>query len=188
MAIPSPAEYVTPPAVLMVYVSTPVSDVDFVTVTLLPWATLIRLRTAALPVSEMLSRFTLALPVLRDEIELLIAVIDVLIVPIAVVCSPTVVCNELILDAFSPIAVVCPLTVVCNVLIAVVLAPTFVFKVPTLMEESVPPSLTSSAILPELIVALDSVAPVRVVLVRLAPSIVANFASAASIVYASVIP
>ena len=70
-----------------------------------------------MPVSVILSKSTLALPVLRDEIELLIPVIDVLISPIAVVCPLTVVCNELILDALAPIAVVCPLTVVCNVLI-----------------------------------------------------------------------
>ena len=212
MAIPSPAEYVTPPAVLMVYVSTPVSDVDFVTVTLLPWATLIRLRTAALPVSEILPKSTLALPVLRDEIELLIPVIDVLIVSIAVVCPLTVVCNVLtsftkpelalptvacnvltsltkpeeafptvfckpeILPAFTSIAAllsatfftkpvsasftvasnaliesVCPLTVDFNVLISLVLVATLVFKLPTVMEESAAPSLTSSVILPELI-------------------------------------
>ena len=162
-------------------------------------------RTAALPVSEMLSRFTLALTVLKDEIELLIPVIDVLIVPIAVVCSPTVVCNELtsftkpelalptvacnvltsltkpeeafptvfckseILPALSAtfftkpllalftvssnalIESVCPLTVDFNVLISFVLVATLVFKLPTVMEESAAPSLTSSVILPELI-------------------------------------
>ena len=46
---------------------------------------------------------------------------------------------------------VCPLTVDFNVLISLVLVATLVFKLPTVMEESAAPSLTSSVILAELI-------------------------------------
>ena len=173
MAIPSPAEYVTPPAVLMVYVSTPVSDVDFVTVTLLPWATLIRLRTAALPVSEILPKSTLALPVLRDEIELLIPVIDVLIVSIAVVCPLTVVCNVSMSPAFAAIS---SSAVDKRVSSASVTANTL-------------PPLTRP-VSPAAIVPVSNAVPHAVMFaaLRLAASTFANVLSAVVFVYASVIP
>ena len=110
----------------------------------------------------MLSKSTLAFPELREVMESLMPVIDVLIVPIAAVCSPTVVCN--VLTSLTKPLSVSP-TVVCNVLIAFVLSLTLVFKLPTVIVESAPPSLTSFAILPELIVA-----PVRVALLSVAPS------------------
>ena len=81
------------------------------------------------------------------------------------------------------IEAVCPLTVVVNVLMLFALVATLDFKLPTVIAESPVPIVTPSAILPELIVA-----SVRVALLSVAPVKVANFASAVSIVYASVIP
>ena len=49
------------------------------------------------------------------------------------------------------IEAVCPLTVDFSVVISLVLVATLVFKLPTVIEESAAPSLTSSVILPELI-------------------------------------
>ena len=99
--------------------------------------------------------------------ESLMPVIDVLIVPIAAVLSstfftkprsalPTVSSNAV---TFTTNPSLPSFIVSFNAVIALVLVATLDFKLPTVMEESTPTRLTSSAILPELIVVPVSVAP-----------------------------
>ena len=69
------------------------------------------------------------------------------------------------------IEAVCPLTVVDNVLMLFALVATLDFKLPTVIAESPVPIVTSSAMLPEPIAALVSVALVSVAPVSVAPSV-----------------
>ena len=104
----------------------------------------------------LLSPFTASVP--SNLTAPLVPVSPVKVIPVVVIAFLLSATSFIRPLSVSPI-------VVCNALISLVLSATLVFKLPTVIAESAPPSLTSSAILPELIVV-----PVRVALLSVAPS------------------